>query len=181
MNITDGPLAGIKIIEPRVFSDNRGYFYESHQSQRYRDAGIPDLVQDNISRSQKNTLRGLHYQQPNAQGKLVWVTRGKVWDVMVDIRQSSPTFKQWFGIELSDEKPTQVYIPPGFAHGFCVLSDEATFCYKCSDYYAPQAEHGIIWNDSEIGIEWPIDQPILSGKDEQYPSLSEIKHDNLFA
>lgn len=181
MNITDGPLAGIKIIEPRVFSDNRGYFYESHQSMRYRDAGIPDLVQDNISRSQRGTLRGLHYQQPNAQGKLVWVTRGKVWDVMVDIRQSSPTFKQWFGIELSDEQPTQVYIPPGFAHGFCVLSNEAIFCYKCSDYYAPQAEHGIIWNDSEIGIEWPINEPILSGKDEQYPSLSEIKHDNLFA
>jgi len=181
MNITDGPLAGIKIIEPRVFSDNRGYFYESYQDKRYLDAGIPPLVHDNVSRSQKNCLRGLHYQLPNSQGKLVWVIRGKVWDVMVDIRQSSPTFKKWFAMELSDEKPTQIYIPPGFAHGFCVLSDEADFCYKCTDYYAPHSEHGIIWNDSEIGIEWPVKNPELSDKDREYPTLSEINHVNLFA
>lgn len=181
MNITEGPLAGVKIIEPRVFSDDRGYFYESHQIKRYEEAGIPNLVQDNISLSKKNTVRGLHYQLPNQQGKLVWVTRGKVWDVMVDIRKSSPTFKKWFAIELSEEKPTQVYIPPGFAHGFCVLSDEAVFCYKCSDFYAPDAEHGIIWNDTELGIEWPVDTPVLSAKDEKYPTLSEIADDNLFS
>lgn len=181
MKITNAPLAGILLIEPRVFNDERGFFYESHQLKRYQEAGIPPLVQDNISRSKRNTLRGLHYQSPHAQGKLVWVLRGKVWDVMVDIRQSSPTFKQWFGITLSDENPMQVYIPPGFAHGFCTLSDEADFCYKCTDYYAPTAEHGIIWNDPEINIAWPISNPVLSTKDCVYPTLSEIEHAKLFA
>ena len=178
MKITQTTLAGILLIEPRVFSDQRGYFYESHQQQRYLQAGIPPLVQDNVSR---NSLRGLHYQLPNAQGKLVWVIRGKVWDVMVDIRRSSPTYKKWFGITLSDEKPMQIYIPPGFAHGFCTLSDEADFCYKCTDYYAPEAEQGIIWNDPEIQIDWPVNEPILSDKDTTFAPLKEISHDKLFA
>lgn len=180
MKITAAPLRGILIIEPKKFADDRGFFYESHQAQRYLEAGIPPLVQDNVSRSKKNTLRGLHFQKPQAQGKMVWVTRGKVWDVMVDIRRSSPTYKQHFSIVLSDDDLKQLYIPPGFAHGFCVLSDEADFYYKCSDYYSPQNEHGILWNDPELGIEWPITQPLLSAKDAVYPTLSEITHDNLF-
>lgn len=180
MKITEAPLHGILIIEPKKFADDRGFFYESHQAQRYLAAGIPPLVQDNISRSKKNALRGLHYQLPQAQGKLVWVTRGKVWDVMVDIRRTSPTYKQHFSIELNDEELKQVYIPPGFAHGFCVLSEEADFFYKCSEYYAPQNEQGILWNDPELGIKWPVTQPLLSAKDAVYPTLREIKHDKLF-
>jgi dTDP-4-dehydrorhamnose 3,5-epimerase len=181
MKISHAPLSGILIIEPRKFSDERGYFYESHQYNRYLEAGIPPLVQDNFSRSKRNTLRGLHFQKPNTQGKLAWVTRGTVWDVMVDIRRSSPTYKEWFGMTLSDESPLQIYIPPGFAHGFCVLSDEADFCYKCTDYYSPDDEHGILWNDREINIKWPIAQPILSPKDSLYPTLNEIENDKLFA
>lgn len=181
MKISPAPLNGILLIEPRLFSDERGFFYESHQQNRYLEAGIPPLVQDNISRSRKNTLRGLHFQQPQAQGKLIWVIRGSVFDVMVDIRTSSPTYKQWYAATLSDDKPMQIYIPPGFAHGFCTLSDEADFCYKCTDYYAPSAEHGIIWNDPELNIAWPIKNPILSAKDKTYPTLNEIQHDALFA
>lgn len=181
MKITEAPLQGILIIEPKKFTDDRGFFYESHQAQRYLDAGVPPLMQDNVSRSKKHVLRGLHFQNPKAQGKLVWVTRGKVWDVMVDIRRSSPTYKQHFSIVLSDTEPKQLYIPPGFAHGFCVLSDEADFYYKCSDYYSPQSEHGILWNDPELGIDWPVTQPLLSAKDAVYPTLSEISHDKLFS
>jgi len=180
MKIHQAPLQGILIIEPRVFTDERGYFYESHQAKRYLDAGIPPLIQDNISRSKQHALRGLHYQLPQAQGKLVWVTRGEVWDVMVDIRRSSPTYKQWFAMTLSDAEPRQIYIPPGFAHGFCVLSAEADFCYKCSDYYAPAMEHGILWNDPELAINWPVAQPLLSPKDAAFPTLKEIAHDKLF-
>jgi dTDP-4-dehydrorhamnose 3,5-epimerase len=180
MKISLTPLSGILLIEPRIFNDDRGFFYESHQMQRYLEAGIPALVQDNISRSKRGTLRGLHYQLPNSQGKLVWVIRGKVFDVMVDLRQTSPTFKQWFSITLSDDVPMQVYIPPGFAHGFCTLSDDADFCYKCTEYYAPESERGIIWNDPEINIQWPIADPVLSPKDTRHPTLREITHDRLF-
>ncbi len=180
MKIHSAPLPGILIIEPRVFTDERGFFYESHQEKRYLDAGIPPLVQDNISRSKQDALRGLHYQLPQSQGKLVWVTRGKVWDVMVDIRRSSPTYKKWFGLTLSDEEPKQIYIPPGYAHGFCVLSAEADFCYKCTDYYSPQTEQGIAWNDPELAIDWPVSNPLLSPKDAAYPTLNEIAHDKLF-
>lgn len=181
MKIHSAPLQGLLIIEPKLFSDDRGYFYESHQDKRYLEAGIPPLVQDNISRSKQHTLRGLHYQLPQSQGKLVWVTRGKVWDVMVDIRRSSPTFKKWFALTLSDDEPRQIYIPPGFAHGFCVLSDEADFCYKCTDYYAPQTEQGILWNDPALAIDWPVSSPLLSPKDIAYPTLNEIAHDKLFS
>jgi dTDP-4-dehydrorhamnose 3,5-epimerase len=181
MKITPGPLAGLLIIEPSVFKDERGYFFESHQQERYLEAGIPAFVQDNISHSKQHVLRGLHYQHPHAQGKLVGVIRGKVWDVAVDIRLQSPTFGQWFSIVLSDDNHNQLYIPPGFAHGFCVLSPEADFYYKCTDYYAPQSERGIIWNDKKLNIPWPVQQPILSPKDEIYPSLHEIAHEELFA
>jgi dTDP-4-dehydrorhamnose 3,5-epimerase len=180
MKISTAPLAGLIIIEPTVFHDTRGYFFETFQLQRYTEFGIPAFVQDNVSRSTKNVLRGLHYQLPNAQGKLVWVTRGSVWDVVVDIRLSSPTFGQWFGITLSDENHLQMYIPPGFAHGFCVLSDSADFHYKCTDFYTPGAEHGICWNDPQIQIPWPTTQPITSPKDDLYPTLNEIAHDKLF-
>lgn len=181
MKITPAPLDGLLIIEPRVFKDTRGYFYESFQQDRYLKAGLPLFVQDNVSCSTANTLRGLHYQLPRPQGKLVWVSQGSVWDVAVDIRRSSPTFGQWFSITLSDENPIQMYIPPGFAHGFCVLSETAIFHYKCTDFYAPECEHGICYNDPKLNISWPITQPILSDKDNTYLTLEEITHERLFA
>lgn len=181
MKITNAPLDGILIIEPRVFKDTRGFFYESFQQERYTNAGMPLFVQDNVSHSTANTLRGLHFQLPRSQGKLVWVTQGSVWDVMVDVRVSSPTFGEWFSITLSADHPTQVYIPPGFAHGFCVLSDSAIFHYKCTDYYAPACEHGIRWNDPKLNIAWPISNPVLSAKDSAYPTLDEMTHEQLFA
>src|SRR5262249_31094683 len=150
MKLIETPLKGLMVIEPNVFSDTRGYFFEVFQQHRYQEQGFPPFIQDNVSRSKKHVLRGLHYQLPHAQGKLVWVTSGTVWDVAVDIRVSSPTFGQWFGITLSDENHTQLYIPPGFAHGFCVLSDTADFHYKCTEYYSPSSEHGIAWNDPRI-------------------------------
>lgn len=181
MKATQGPLAGLIIIEPPIFGDERGYFYESFQQKRYTELGIPPFVQDNISRSKKNTLRGLHYQLPHAQGKLVFVTHGKVWDIVVDIRQSSPTFGKYFSITLSDENHTQMYIPPGFAHGFCVLSDEADFSYKCTDFYHPASEHGIRWNDNGLQIPWPVTTPVLAPKDAAYCRLNEIPHEQLFS
>lgn len=181
MKVTETPLKNLLVIEPSVFPDARGFFYESYQHQRYREHGIPELVQDNVSRSCKNTLRGLHYQLPNSQGKLVSVIRGSVWDVAVDIRKSSPTFGQWFGVVLDEDNHKQLYVPPGFAHGFCVLSEEVDFLYKCSDYYHPENEHGIMWNDPEINITWPINNPILSDKDKHFTKLSEISDEHLFA
>jgi dTDP-4-dehydrorhamnose 3,5-epimerase len=180
MKVSEAPLSGLIIIEPNVFNDHRGHFYEVFQSKRYEELGIPPLVQDNTSRSKRHVLRGLHYQLPHPQGKLVWVTQGTVWDVVVDIRLTSPTFGQWFGITLSDENHTQFYIPPGFAHGFCVLSEEADFHYKCTDYYYPGKEHGIAWNDTQLNIPWPVKNPLLSPKDEIFPSLHEITHEHLF-
>lgn len=180
MNITTTPLAGLLIVQPKVFNDDRGYFYEAYQQQRYAE-NIPAFVQDNVSRSKQGILRGLHYQLPNAQGKLVGVTRGAVWDVAVDIRRSSPTFGQWFGITLSDENHTQMYIPPGFAHGFCVLSEDADFYYKCTEYYAPNNDRGIAWDDPKLNISWPVKNPLISLKDAQLPLLAEISNEQLFA
>lgn len=173
-------LPGLQLIEPRLFHDNRGYFFETHQTKRYAELGLPTFVQDNFSRSNKNVLRGLHYQLPFAQGKLVYVSRGSVWDVAVDIRRNSPTFGKWCGVILSDENHWQLYIPPGFAHGFCVLSETADFHYKCTEYYTPQAEHGIMWNCSTLNIDWPVKNPVLSSKDLKYTTLDKIHHDNLF-
>ena len=164
-----------------MLTDNRGYFFEASQHERYGQSGIPAFVQQNLSRSNKNVLRGLHYQLPKAQGKLVGVTRGEVWDVAIDIRRSSPTFGKWFGIILNDQNHTQLYIPPGFAHGFCVLSDEADFYYQCTDFYSPQHEQGVAWNDPLLNIDWPVQQPILSTKDQTYPTIDQISHDKLFA
>ena len=181
MKITEGPLAGLLIVEPKVFTDSRGCFFEVFKEELFTPYNIPSFKQDNVSYSQGNVLRGLHYQKPNAQGKLIWVTQGTVWDIVVDIRRSSKTFGQWFNMTLSAENHLQLYIPPGFAHGFCVLSPDAVFHYKCTDYYAPGAEHGIAWNDKALNIPWPLDNPILSPKDERNPRLEEIKPDELFA
>jgi dTDP-4-dehydrorhamnose 3,5-epimerase len=175
MEILSTRFEDVKIIVPRVFSDPRGVFLETFQAKRYRDSGIGcEFVQDNLSYSIKATLRGLHYQRPHTQDKLVYVIKGEVFDVVVDIRRSSPTFGQWEGVCLSAENCRQLYVPAGFAHGFCVLSEEAVFSYKCSDYYAPAAEHGIVWNDPDIGIQWPLENPLLSEKDGRYPRLREI-------
>ena len=180
MQIIATPLAGLMIIEPRIFNDERGHFYELFQNNRYQQYGMPAFVQTNVSYSQQNVLRGLHYQLPNAQGKLVGVIKGAVFDVALDIRKNSPTFGQWFSVLLNDQNHLQMYIPPGFAHGFCVLSDGADFYYQCTDFYMPEAEKGIAWDDNEINITWPITEPILSPKDKNYPSLSEISDEHLF-
>lgn len=181
MKIIQTKLDGVLIIEPRIFSDDRGYFLESFQSERYQSYGIPEkFVQDNFSRSKKNSIRGLHYQLEKPQGKLVYVSAGKALDVIVDIRKSSPTFAQFILVELNDQTHRQVYIPPGFAHGFCVLSEHADFVYKCTDYYHPPSERGIIWNDPSLQIAWPVSQPILSSKDQAYPKLNDISSEHLF-
>ena len=167
----------VVIVEPIVFSDTRGFFMEIYSQKLFAQNGIHvDFVQDNISRSVKGTLRGLHYQSdPHAQAKLVRVIKGAVFDVAVDIRKGSPTFGKWVGIELSEENKKALYIPPGFAHGFYVLTDIAEFTYKCSAFYAPEADRGIFWNDPAIGIEWPIDvsEIITSEKDQNLPLLND--------
>jgi dTDP-4-dehydrorhamnose 3,5-epimerase len=166
MKVIETHLEGVLIIEPDVFGDHRGFFLESYQKKRYQQAGINfDFVQDNHSRSSHGVLRGLHFQIKKPQGKLVSCTRGVVFDVAVDINPKSPTCGQYIGIELSEENHKQLWIPPGFAHGFCVISDFADFHYKCTDYYDPDDEGGLIWNDPDIAIDWPIIQPKLSPKD----------------
>ena len=174
-------LEGVLHIEPKVFGDSRGFFLETYHKERYMAAGFPDVdfVQDNHSRSSKGVLRGMHFQLHHPQGKLVQVATGSVFDVAVDVRVGSPTFGQWYGCELSEENHHQLWIPPKFAHGFCVLSDTADFVYKCTDYYRPDDEGGLLWNDAEIGIVWPIKNPFLSAKDEVYSVLSDISHDLL--
>lgn len=167
MQIKTTAIPGLLEIQPKVFGDQRGFFTETYQRQRYRDAGIAaEFVQDNFSRSSKGTLRGLHYQIQHPQGKLVQVLRGKILDVVVDLRKSSPSFGRWLSFELSDETCRQVFVPPGCAHGFCVLSESADFTYKCTDYYFPEYERTLLWNDPALGIEWPLTQePLLSPKD----------------
>lgn len=174
-------LPDVIIIEPTLYKDSRGHFFEGFQAKRYQEAGIQEqFVQDNYSRSVKNTIRGLHYQLNYPQGKLVGVTAGKVCDVIVDIRQGSPTFGKWIGVELSDENAKQVYIPKGFAHGFCVLSETADFYYKCTDYYVAHDDYGVAWNDADIRIQWPVDgSPILSIKDKTYHGLNHISPEKL--
>ena len=169
MTIEPTPLAGVVVIRPKVFGDDRGFFFESWNRQQFQNAGIPsDFVQDNHSRSRQGILRGLHYQTEQPQGKLVRVAAGEVFDVVVDLRSDSPTCGQWFGCVLSAENKTQLWVPPGFAHGFYVLSPYADFLYKCSDYYHPESEVSLAWNDSTVAIDWPLvdDQPPeLSAKD----------------
>jgi len=180
MNVIETKLPGLLIIEPKVFGDTRGFFMEIWNQKRYADMKMPlSFVQDNISYSKKGTLRGLHFQYPNSQGKLVYVLQGEVFDVVVDIRVGSPTFGEWEGFELTVDNKRQVYISEGFAHGFCVLSETALFAYKCTDFYNPQAEGGIIWNDSDIKIAWPDGNYILSEKDRNYPNLKELPKNRL--
>jgi dTDP-4-dehydrorhamnose 3,5-epimerase len=175
MKIIPTELDGVLIIEPKVFADERGFFMESFQKRRYRDAGIEtEFVQDNISRSVRNTLRGLHYQHPNDQAKLVQVLEGEIYDVAVDIRCGSPTFGRWVDVILSAENKRQFYIPKGFAHGFCVLSHSALFLYKCNDFYTPEAEGGICWDDPDLGIPWPVRSPILSPRDSRFTPLKQV-------
>lgn len=168
----------VYIIEPKVFGDNRGYFMETYNKNDFFEAGLNmEFVQDNESRSKKGVLRGLHFQTKHSQGKLVRVTEGKVFDVAVDLRKGSPTFGKWEGVVLTDENKKQFYIPEGFAHGFLVLSDTATFNYKCTDFYAPKYDGGVLWNDKDINIYWPlegIDEILLSDKDKVQKTLKEI-------
>lgn len=167
MQIEKTPIDGLLVITPDVFGDERGFFMESFNAERYREAGIDlDFVQDNVSLSSRGVLRGLHFQRaPHAQGKLVQALRGKVWDVAVDIRNGSPTYSKWYGVELSGENHKQFWIPPGFAHGFVTLEDDTLFSYKCTEYYAPDHEDGILWNDSDLAIDWPITDVLVSKKD----------------
>lgn len=168
-------LEGVILIEIDVFPDPRGFFLEICHAKKYADGGIAGpFVQSNFSKSVRGTLRGLHYQIKHAQGKLVSVVEGRVFDVAVDIRRGSPTFGKWFGTELSVENRRQLYIPVGFAHGFCVLSETAGMVYNCTDFYSSQDERGIIWNDPTLGIAWPVAHPLLSTKDQAYKTLAEM-------
>lgn len=176
MQVISTKIADVKIIQPKVFGDARGFFLETFEENRYREMLNIDLrfVQDNHSRSSKGVLRGLHFQKQNPQGKLVRVVRGEVFDVAVDIRPDSPTYGQWEGVILSEENKTQFWVPPGLAHGFVVLSDIADFEYKCTDYYNPQHEGCLFWNDPQVGINWPVDAPLLSEKDKLGKLLKEL-------
>jgi len=176
MRVRETKLPGLLILEPSVYSDPRGSFFESWSERRYAEHGVPSsFVQDNISRSIRGTLRGLHMQAPPMeQGKLVSVLDGEVFDVAVDVRPGSPSFGQWLGETLSASNARQLYVPPGFAHGFCVLSESALFAYKCTQYYSPQAELSLRWNDPELGIAWPLAEPLLSAKDAAAPLLREL-------
>ena len=180
MKVLETTLPGVIVIEPKVFGDERGFFMETFQDLRYKDIGIKeDFVQDNASRSCKGVMRGLHYQINHPQGKLVSVSRGIIFDVAVDIRKGSPMFGKYYSHILSEDNHRQMYIPPGFAHGFCVLSDVADFSYKCTDYYDFDSERGILWNDSELGIEWPLTDVILSNKDKNSPRLCDVSDADL--
>ncbi|NMO21031.1 dTDP-4-dehydrorhamnose 3,5-epimerase [Pyxidicoccus fallax] len=174
MNVIPTDLPGVLIVEPKVFGDDRGFFMELFNAKRYTDAGIPgSFVQDNYSRSARGTLRGLHFQEPQAQGKLVQVLTGTVYDVAVDVRRGSPTFGKWTAVELSAENRRQLWVPAGFAHGFCVVSESADFHYKCTAFYSPETERGIAWNDPDLAIPWPVKEPLLSPKDAKAPRLKD--------
>ena len=182
MKVITTPIPGLLVVEPTVFVDERGFFFETFSQERYREAGVNgDFVQDNISFSEYGVLRGLHFQNPNPQGKLVYVLEGEVFDVAVDIRRGSPTFGKWHGEIISAADKRQFWVPPGFAHGFCVVSKTALFAYKCTDLYSPDCEGAIRWDDPAIGIDWPVEAPKLSGKDLAAPLLSEIDPEKLFS
>jgi len=168
-------LPGVLVITPDVFGDERGFFMETYSASLYADAGIGDVfVQDNYSHSRRGTLRGLHYQLQRPQAKLISVIWGEIYDVAVDIRRGSPTYGQWVGQTLSEQNRSQLFVPAGFAHGFCVLSERALFSYKCTDFYSAPSEFGIAWDDPDIGIDWPIDSPQLSAKDQHNRRLKDI-------
>ncbi len=180
MQVTPQKFPEVLLIEPRVFRDRRGHFLEIFQARRYPENGIPALfVQDNLSYSIRGVLRGLHYQVRFPQGKLIMPLTGEIWDVVVDIRRGSPTFGTWMALSLAAGQCRQLYVPPGFAHGFAVVSDEATVLYKCTDYYHPEDEGGIIWNDPDLAIPWPTAAPLLSDKDQLYPRLRDLPPERL--
>ena len=180
MNVVETSLPGVLIIEPGVFGDERGFLMETYNERCYREAGLPHrFVQDNLSSSARGVLRGLHFQNPGPQGKLLHVPRGEILDVAVDIRTGSPDFGGWVGVTLSAENHRQLWVPEGFAHGFLATSETALLAYKCTSHYDPAAEGAILWNDPEIGIDWPIEAPVLSEKDRNAPLLSEISPEKL--
>lgn len=180
MRVIQSRLPGCAIIEPAVFGDSRGFFFEAWNAERFAKRGLPaHFVQSNVSSSSKGVVRGLHYQWPRPQGKLVSVLRGEVLDVAVDIRRGSPTFGQWEGVILSEENKRQFWIPEGFAHGFAVLSDSAVFSYLCTDVYVKEADAGVRWNDPAIGVDWQVHAPLLSEKDIEAPLLANIAEDRL--
>jgi len=181
MNITRVDIEGLLLIEPKVFGDQRGFFVETWNAHRYCEAGITAaFVQDNLSFSRRGALRGLHFQNPAVQAKLISVLQGEVFDVAVDIRRSSPTFGRWHGVNLSGDNQRRFFIPPGFAHGFAVLSESALLFYKCTEFYAPQHEAIIAWNDPGIGIQWPVANPVLSDKDQRGLRLKDVPPEKLF-
>jgi len=179
MKVLETRLSGVVVIEPAVHGDERGFFLETFQAERYRElAGIDmPFVQDNHSRSRRGVLRGLHGQRNRPQGKLVRVSRGSVFDVAVDVDPASPTFGEWADVELSDANHRQIYVPPGYLHGFVVLSEVADFEYKCTDYYDPDDEIGLMWNDPEVAIDWPLAEPAVSAKDQRWPTLTSYRQD----
>jgi len=175
MKVEETKLEGVLLVTPQVFGDERGFFMETYNQEKAGQLGLPtEFVQDNHSKSSKGVLRGLHYQRPQWQGKLVRVVQGEIFDVAVDIREGSATYGQWVGAMLNDENKQQLYVPEGFAHGFVVTSDTAEVIYKCTSLYAPDQEGSILWNDPDIGIEWPIDEPLLSGKDSAAQRLCDF-------
>jgi dTDP-4-dehydrorhamnose 3,5-epimerase len=180
MKISTCDIPGLVIIDPKVFGDARGYFFESWNEQRYDLIVQARFVQDNISFSRKGIVRGLHFQNPNGQGKLIQVFQGEVFDVAVDLRRSSPTFRKWHGILLSAENKKQFYIPPGFAHGFAVTSDTALFHYKCTEFYSQKDEMALKWDDPDLGIAWPIPKPTISERDAKGLRLRDIPEDRLY-
>jgi len=180
MNVRETKLPGVLILEPKVFSDERGFFLETWNSRRYEGVGITEhFVQDNVAFSKKGVLRGLHFQYPQSQGKLVQVLSGEVMDVAVDIRVGSAAFGRWVSEILSEANHRQMYVPPGFAHGYCVLSETAIFSYKCTDYYNLSTESGIIWNDPDLDIGWPVKEPVLSPKDAKCSRLKDLPAEKL--
>ncbi len=182
MKVIKTSVKGVLIIEPPVFKDRRGFFMETYRQNRYREYGTDRVfVQDNLSFSVQGTLRGLHFQVRHPQAKLVQVMTGEIFDVAVDIRPGSPTFGKWTGAYLNEENRRQLFVPEGFAHGFCVLSETALFSYKCSDYYAPDDDGGILWSDPDLGIDWPVKEVIVSDKDGKLPCLSELLPEQLYS
>jgi len=180
MKVLPTKLAEVYIIEPQAFYDNRGFFLETYHQRRYAETEINcNFIQDNLSRSLRGTLRGLHYQLEYAQAKLIQVIKGVVFDVVVDIRRGSPSFGQWVGVNLSEENKRQLFVPEGFAHGFCVLSEAADVVYKCSDFYVPEDEGGILWSDPDLAIDWPISEPLISAKDSRLPRLADVPPERL--
>ncbi len=181
MKFTPLEIPEVILVQPDVFGDARGFFQETYHAGKYAAGGVVGtFIQDNFSFSRRGVLRGLHYQRRNPQGKLVYVARGEVFDVAVDMRRSSPTFGRWVGQLLNDQNHHQMWVPPGFAHGFCVLSEEVEFLYKCTQLYDPTDDRGVLWNDPDIGVQWPLTDPALSAKDLKQPRLRDLAPDQLF-